>query len=152
MLYLTQKWDSLDIEGLSGGLQIISQGRTSPGIVLSFAKNETLNCWEYEIFRCPPQTSLADLTEDPDRIWNARSNQRAIELVNSEHDCSSADILSDLSNGGIAGSPQSKVLFKGKAPITWEAAKLQRFLQETVKEILKETAWEPKHKIARAGR
>jgi hypothetical protein len=148
MLYFSEKWDQLEMDGLTGALTIVSQGRTNPPIILAYSFNEVKSCWEYEIFRAPGFIKLADIADDPERIWNARSNQRAVEIINADHDAATADILSDLSTAGIAGSPQCKVLFKGSAPANWDRAKLERFLKQSTVEVLREKVWEPKAKAA----
>ncbi len=145
MLYFSDKWDRLDMERLTGALQIVSQGRINPPIVLAYSWNERKSCWEYEIFRCPKFCNLALLADNPDRIWTARSNQRAVELINDISDVATADILSDLCNGGVAGSPQCKILMKGSAPATWLRDKLEMFLRETAIEVLRDKVWEVKN-------
>lgn len=142
MLYFSSKWDTLELDGLKGGLQIVSQGRKNAPIILVYAFSDAKQCWEYEIFQCPKIT-LSDLCEDS-RILRARSNQRVIELVNADSDAGSADVISDLANGAQAASPVSRILFKGSMSRGMEEARLQRFLQETTREVLNEQVFHAK--------
>lgn len=142
MLYFSNKWDSLELDGLKGGLQIVSQGRKNAPIILVYAFSEAKQYWEYEIFQCP-SIKLTDLCEDS-RILRARSNQRVIDLVNADSDAGSADVISDLANGTQAASAVSKILFKGSMAGNWDEAKLQRFLQETTREVLNEQVFHAK--------
>lgn len=143
MLYFSKHWNYLEVENASfvvGAMQIASRGRKNAPIVLTYALNEQDKCWEYEIFTVPT-VKLADMSDEPEHILKARSNQRAIELLNIEGDAGAADILSDLAQGRKAGGSNTKILFKGKVATTMSASIMQRFLQETTKEILNEEVW-----------
>ena len=140
MLYLANEWDTLELEGLKGGVQIVSQGRHSAPYFLVYALDIPNQVWNYEIFSCPDLT-LADLAERPKSILRARSNQRAVDLVNQEHDSASADMISDLATGSRAGGSRAKMVFKGSHNGSRTPEFMQQFLQATVKEVLRERVW-----------
>jgi hypothetical protein len=122
------------MEDLAGGLQIVSQGRSNPPIVLVYVFNKEKQIYFYEIFRCP--VTLMGLAEDPDAIMEAKSEQEAIDILNGTSDVAAADILIDLSEGRPAGGSKTKLLFKGTHPATKTAEWVQAYLQSIVPEVL----------------
>lgn len=149
MLYFSEKWATVELEGLIGGLTIVSQGRHKAPLILAYAIDADQGIWNYEIFT-PKKLTLADLSEEPRKILKARSNQKAVDLINADSDAGTADILSDLAVGNPAGSKQCQTIFKGhwatalcvsgfRSATT--AAYLRRFLREVAVEVMQEAVW-----------
>ena len=140
MIYLCSNWDTHEFEDLKGGCQIVSQGRTKAPIYLMYAFNPEKLIWYYEISEFPKLT-LSDLAERPTAITRARSNQRALELINVDLRGNTADFLADLSRGDQASGDDAKILFKGSHGGTKSEEFMRKFLQETVLEIKRQPLW-----------
>jgi hypothetical protein len=140
MLYLSGKWDTYDEADMDlvGGVQIASQGRYNRPYLLAYSHNAKSNVWNYEIVRF--DGNLGDVVEFADSIFKARSNQRAIEVANTDHDPAAADSISVLTDGSALGEKKS-IVFKGSHAGTRTHEFMQKFLQSALVEVLNEQVW-----------